>query len=112
MSSPAMAGALFPGCVLLQRSGNDPSDTGKIHLSCMGTRHRLAYGSVLHGTDSRIHAVLFLHLNRDSPAGMNSFTTPLLLSRQLTTSVVSSLSASHVLPWVEVSPIHYQHPYP
>ena len=80
MPSPVMAGAFFPGRVLLQRGGNDPSDTGKIHLSRVGTRHWLAYGSVLHGTDSRIHAVLFLHLNGDSPAGMNSFTTPLLLS--------------------------------
>lgn len=80
MPSPVMVGALFPGCVLLQCGGNDPFDTGKIRLSCMGTRHWLAYGSVLHGTDSRIHAVLFLHLNGDSPAGMHSFTTPLLLS--------------------------------
>lgn len=75
-----MAGALFPGRVFLQRGGNDPSDTRKIRLSCVGTRHWLAYGSVLHGTDSRIHAVLFLHLNGDFPAGMNDFTTPLLLS--------------------------------
>lgn len=75
-----MAGALFPGRVLLQRGGNDPSDTGKICLSRVGTRHRLAYGSVLHGADSRIHALLFLHLNGDSPAGMSSFTSPLLPS--------------------------------
>lgn len=75
-----MADALFLGCVLLQRGGNDPSDTGKIRLSCMGARRWLAHGSVLHGADSRIHAVLFLHLNRDSPAGMNGFTSPLLLS--------------------------------
>lgn len=72
-------GALFPGRVLLQCGGNDPSDTGKICLSRVGTRHWLAHGSVLHDTDSRIHAVLLLHLNRDPPAGMSSFTTPLLL---------------------------------
>lgn len=75
-----MAGALFPGRVLLQRGGNDPSDTGKIRLSCVGARHWLAHGSVLHGADPRVHAVLLLHLNRDSPAGMNGFASPLLLS--------------------------------
>lgn len=77
-ASPAMAGPLFPGRVLFQRGGNDPSDTGKVRLSRVGTRHWLAYGSILHGSDSGIHAILFLHLNGDPPAGMNSFTTLLL----------------------------------
>lgn len=73
-----MAGVLFLGCVLIQCGGNDPSDAGKIHLPRVGTRYWLAHGAVLHGTDPRIHAVQLLYLNRDSPAGMHGFTTPLL----------------------------------
>lgn len=74
-TSPCNGWCSLPGCVFLQCGGNDPSDTGKIRLPCVGTRHWVAHGPVLHGSHSRVHALLFLHLHRDSPAGRSSFTT-------------------------------------
>lgn len=35
----------------------------------------MAHGPVLHVSYSRVHALLLLHLHRNSPAGRNSFTT-------------------------------------